>query len=112
MQWRLRFHFSRNFARALTLKGVGFFLILHQVVEQMNEGSEVNVMVRSNNVRSDCAAGRGHALLLLGFRGSFGAEHARPSKERKERKHVLVDQADNNSNDERLDEGRHCAAFL
>ena len=66
-------------------------------------------MVRSNNVRSDSAAGRGHALLLLDFNGSCGAEHAWP---RKERKDVLVDEADNNSNDERLDEGRHCVAFL
>ena len=66
-------------------------------------------MVSSNNVRSDRAAGRGHALVFLGSRGSLGAEHAWP---RKERKDVLVDEADDNSNDEWLDEGRHCVAFL
>ena len=34
------------------------------------------------------------------------------ARSRKKRQDVLVDEADNNSNDERLDEGRHCVAFL
>ena len=67
-------------------------------------------MVRSNNVRSDSTAVRGHALLFLGFCGSCGAEHAWPRKERKDV--LFVDEADNNTNDEWLDEGRHCVAFL
>jgi hypothetical protein len=72
----------------------------------------VNVVVSSNDVRSDRAAGRGHALVFLGaLCGSLGTltEQARS---RKKRQDVLVDEADNNSNDEWLDEGRHCVAFL